>query len=384
MPIDDVGPILRALDAAPPHALLAVLSDGLRAGFGASDVQLWLVDYEGTTLRGLGVADGQQAATVPVDAAGQGAALREHHVVAVPATGGRTTLYAPVSIRSERLGVLELTVEDASARQRARLETIGTAVGYVLLAGRRYTDQFEAVRRSVDMALPAEMQWELLPVLAHDGPDFSLAGRLEPAYDIGGDNFDYAVDAEGVTVSVTDAMGHGTRAALMSGLAVSALRNARRRGLGLRQQARAANTALHDQFEGYVTGCLLRVSRGDGAAEVVNAGHPAPLVLRGGDVHRWEPEADLPLGMFGDTDFRAQPARVEPGDRVLVFSDGIVEAAPEDGEEFGLHRVAAHLEATTDLPLVEVVRRLTIAVMEHRAGQLDDDATVVCLDYRRY
>lgn len=383
-PADAVGALLAALDSAPSHGLLDLLREHLASAVGATGVRLWLADYGGTTLECLRPDPTAEVRSVLISDDGPGTAFRDRSP-ARDRDHGQETLFVPVVVRSERIGVLEVAAGHAPLPEDS-LMRVGTAVGYVLLAARRYTDLFESVRRRHVMELPAEMQWEMLPVLAHDGPDFSIAGRLEPAYDIGGDHFDYAAEPDDLTVSITDAMGHGTQAALMSTLAVCALRNARRQGHGVRQQARTVNTVLHDHFAdsgGYVTGLLVRVDRVDGAAEIVVAGHPMPFVLRAGEILRWELGPDLPLGLFPDAEYRAQPVRVESGDRLLFFSDGITEAAPDEGEQFGVGRVEEHLRATTDLAPVEVVRLLTTAVMEHRAGLLSDDATVVCVDYRR-
>lgn len=383
---DLVGPLLAALDAAPSHEAVELLESHLADAFDVRGVWLWLADYGGTDLGRLRRDLTSAVRSVPVDGSAAGTAFRRRAAVRVQEGGGGSkTVYIPVVVRSEHIGVLEVLGGDRPLPEEPLLH-VGTALGYVLLAARRHTDQFEAVRRRHPMELPAEMQWEMLPVLAHDGPDFAVAGRLEPAYEIGGDLFDYAAERDHLTLALTDAMGHGTHAAIMSTLSVGALRNARRQGLGVRQQARAVNTVLHDHFgptSGYITGLVARVARADGAAEVVVAGHPMPFVLRDGRVLRWELEPDLPLGLFADTEYRAQSARMEPGDRLLLFSDGITEAAPDGGEQFGADRVADHLRTTSDLAPPEVVRLLTTSVMTHRAGLLSDDATVLCLDYRR-
>ena len=106
---------------------------------------------------------------------------------------------------------------------------------------------------------------------AYELPRFSIAGALEPpAYDIGGDTFDYAVSAQQLTVLITDAGGHGLRAAMLSSLTVSAIRNARRCGFPILDQARTANWHLSEQFAHpeFVTGPFLQleVPTGHGGA----------------------------------------------------------------------------------------------------------------------
>jgi serine phosphatase RsbU (regulator of sigma subunit) len=381
-----VAQLLRALDSAPPFALLPLVEDHLGDLVGAHAVRLWLADYEGRYLAQVVNHDvPAQAASARIDEDRQGAAYRTQRIV-TDDTGSHPSAFVPVTVRSERLGVLEVTLrEPPDADDLLVLEAASIALAYVLVAARLYTDDFELPRRRRDLELPAEMQWELLPILAHSDPDFAVAGWLEPAYDIGGDHFDYNVERQGLTLTITDAMGHQTQAALLSNLAVSALRNARRCYLGLRQQVRAANTAVSDQFGGtvFLTGLFLRVDRETGKVEVVNAGHPQALLLRGGRVEPWAFEPDVPIGLFPDSEYTLQQGRLQPGDRLLLLSDGVTEAAPVDGEEFGEGRVADHLLASAGDPPFEVARQLILEVMEHAGRPLQDDATMICLDYRR-
>src|ERR671920_752373 len=144
--------------------------------------------------------------------------------------GPSLVVYLPVSVRAERLGVLAVTLRGTGLDREVGevLDDVVRVLGYVLTGARRYTDRFEMLRRRRELGLAAEIQWELLPSLAFELPAFSVAGTVEPAYEIGGDNFDYAVSAHRLTVAVSDAAGHGLRAALLASLSCTAMRNARR------------------------------------------------------------------------------------------------------------------------------------------------------------
>ena len=292
--------------------------------------------------------------------------------------------YLPVSMRTERLGVLAVVHCATNGMDLLTiLNDVAQVLAYVLTGARRYTDQFETLRRRRDLGLAAEIQWELLPVLAYELPRFSIAGALEPAYDIGGDTFDYAVSAQLLTVSITDAVGHGLRAAMLSSLTVSAMRNTRRSGSTILEQARTANRHLSEQFAHaeFVTGLLLQIEVLTGQGFIVNAGHPPPLLLREGAVSIVNLSPEAPLGLSADTDYRLQAIRLLPGDRLLLLTDGIDEAHDVGGPEFGLDRVADMLRSHAELPPVEFVRLLTRAVTDYRNGPLADDATAVCLDW---
>jgi serine phosphatase RsbU (regulator of sigma subunit) len=211
-----------------------------------------------------------------------------------------------------------------------------------------------------------------------------VAGTVEPAYDVGGDTFDYAAQPEALAVSVTDAVGHGLQAALLAGLTVAALRNARRRRAGLLEQASHANRALHQQFGGerFVTGQVLRLDVPGGTGAIVNAGHPLPRLVRNGRVEPIGLDADLPLGVDPDAVYRVQRLTLGPGDRLVLLSDGVLEATPEGGSAYGARQLHELLLGSRRLAPYEVARLVVQEVIAHRAGDLADDVTVVCLDWR--
>ena len=155
----------------------------------------------------------------------------------------------------------------------------------------RHTDVFEWGQRTTVFALAAEIQRRLLPAsYTCEAGQFTLAGWLEPASSVGGDTFDYTLDRDSLQISITDAVGHQVAAALLPPSSSGALRNGRRKGLDLAEQARYANDSLADNAPPgqFVTGQLMRVDLHTGTASIVNAGHPFPLRLRGGKVEEVE------------------------------------------------------------------------------------------------
>ncbi|MBV9039467.1 MAG: serine/threonine-protein phosphatase [Acidimicrobiia bacterium] len=382
--LDFVGALHRALDAAPPYALPTVLSAVLSESVGAKEVALWLADYGEVTLeRVTADLDPDAKPSLPVDDSAAGRAFLTQAPVVVDDDNGER-LYLPVAVRAERVGVLELLLPDSSARVREELVRAAMVVGYVVSTARRYTDLFERVRRRRELILAAEIQWELLPVLAYEADELSVAGALEPAHAIAGDSFDYAVEADDVHVAITDGMGHGLRAALLGTLAVAALRHARRRGHNVLYQVKEASQVVHDQFGGdqFVTGTIGTIDMSSGVMRVVNAGHPRPWLAHGDVVEEVELFADYPLGLFPGIDYREQEIALEPGDRVLFVSDGVMEATSPAGEEFGSERLRALIAETRDQLPTEVVRRIARAVVDHCQVPLRDDATVVSVDWR--
>jgi serine phosphatase RsbU (regulator of sigma subunit) len=380
----DVGELVRQLGSSPPFRLLDLARGHLAPVDSVEAVNLLLVDYGQELLSPFGAYQGPPLGQERVDQGEAGVAYRTQVVrVGRVQLGWRACV--PVTLGAERFGVLDVRLDaEPSAALLAELERVAMALAFALAAAGRATDQVELVRRGRPLSLPAESQWELLPRLALVAPEYAVAGTLEPAYDVGGDTFDYAAQPQALMASVTDAMGHGLQAALLAGLAVAALRNARRHRGGLLEQADQANRALHDQFGGerFVTGQVLRLDVPGGTGAVVNAGHPLPRLVRGGRVEPVGLDADLPLGVDPETIYRAQPLQLEPGDRLVLLSDGVLEAAPEGGVAYGAGRLEEVLRASLELAPFEVARLVVQEVIAHRAGDLADDLTVVCLDWR--
>ena len=380
----DVGELVRRLDTSPPFRLLDVTRGYLAAVDGVEAVNLLLVDYGQELLIPFGAYQGPPLGQERVEQGEAGVVYRTQ-----AARVGRVQLgwraCVPVTVGGERFGVLDVRLADEPGPGLvAELERVAMVLGFALAVAGRATDEVELARRGRPLSLPAEIQWELLPRLALVAPEYVVAGTVEPAYDVGGDTFDYTAQPEALTLSVTDAMGHGLQAALLAGLAVAALRNARRRPGRLLEQADHANRALHAQFGGerFVTGQVLRLDVPGGTGAVVNAGHPLPRLVRGGWVELVELDADLPLGVDPGAIYRVQPLQLEPGDRLVLVSDGVLDAAPEGGAAYGAGRLDGVLRANRDLAPYEVARLVVQEVLAHRAGDLADDLTVVCLDWR--
>jgi serine phosphatase RsbU (regulator of sigma subunit) len=247
-----------------------------------------------------------------------------------------------------------------------------------VIANRRFTDLYEWGQRSLPLSLQAEIQHRLLPgSYTCEAGQFTLAGWLEPAGDVGGDTFDFSLDRDTLHLSMTDAMGHTIDAALLATVLVGALRHARRRGVDLLEQAGLADAALsrHAREGAFVTGQIVRVDLPSGIACIINAGHPPPIRIRAGRAEMVDLHADPPFATPKAGDYRVQELALEAGDRVVFLTDGMLErnATAVDAPSV--------LAATRHLHPREAVQELTRAVVEACGGELRDDATVLCLDW---
>jgi Stage II sporulation protein E (SpoIIE) len=398
----------RAIDAllADSHLAAQYELPGLIAKhgrlLGAADALIYLVDLQQKTLVAFvgpsGPGIGRLLEPLAVEGTIAGRAYQRVAVMTQAGEGGTVRVWLPLLDGTDRLGVLAVTVAEADLEAvrdgllGRRLRRFAALVAEVVVAKTAYGDDIVRLRRRAAMGLAAELQWSLLPPLTFAGHEVTVAGGLEPAYDVAGDTLDYAVDAGRARAAVFDAMGHGIRSAQLVAVAVAAYRNARRSGLSLLDTATAVHESLIEVFGGsmFITGLLADLDTTTGAVSWVNAGHPEPLLLRDGKLVkplRCPPAA--PLGLRLPSGSRGRQLSVcteqlEPDDRVLLYTDGVTEARSPNGAFFGEERLADLItrNLAAGLPSPETMRRVVRALLDHQQGQLSDDATLLLLEWR--
>ena len=296
-------------------------------------------------------------------------------------------LWMPLLNGVERLGVAELALPGPPTdEEQDELRAFVSLVAELIVVNDAYSDVFARLRRRKTLSLAAEMQWELLPPMSFGTERVVVTGGLEPAYDVGGDSFDYAINGSMMDLLVIDSVGHGLTAAVLASVAVSTYRHARRNMLDLPDIAVEIDAAIAAQFGAsqFATAVLARLDIDTGRLLWINAGHPEPLIVRGPSLVR-PPHCppSRPLGLQDGRPICCE-TRLEPGDRLVLYTDGITEARSPDGEFFGEQRLADFISvaAAAGDPAPETVRRLMRHVLSHQADQLQDDASVVILEWR--
>ena len=387
-PESDFGRALAALLESTnqlPASELTTMVDIAGRLLGATSARMLVADYALTSLQELG-DDGATGPRQLIEGTLAGRALSSAEVVVAGEDDAETTILVPLSEGSERLGVLELVHPNWTEDLRPRLDPVVRILVLLLISKRRYTDVVLRSRRSQPLSPAAEMQWDLLPPLTCSTGSVSVSGILEPAYSIGGDSFDYALNPSGLDFAIIDAVGHGMRAVLLSVSAINCLRNARREGLDLETAYMNTGALLEELFGGaaFVTGQLGSLTLESGDLVWLNAGHPLPLLVRDGAfIGELGCRPSLPMGLGGTVNEIATE-HLQSGDRVLFYTDGVVETrAPDTGWEFGVDRLADLLvRATLDgvFP-AETVRRLSASIMAYNGAGLSDDATLLVIDY---
>ncbi len=354
---------------------------------GARETVLYLADYEQATLLplpGVGVPERQE---LPIEGTMAGRAFRRVQVVSSAATENTCRLWMPLLNGVERLGVAELVLpREPTGDQLDEFRAFVSLIAELIVVNDAYSDVFSRLRRRKTLSLAAEMQWELLPPMSFGTDRVVVSGGLEPAYDVGGDSFDYAINGSVMDLLVIDSVGHGLPAAVLASVGIGAYRHARRNLLDLPDIAVEINAAIATQFGAsqFATAVLARLDIGTGRLRWINAGHPDPLIVRGSSLVR-PPRCppSRPLGLQ-----ESKPAccetRLEPGDRLVLYTDGITEARSPAGEFFGEQRLVDFISAAAAAgdPAPETVRRLMRHVLTHQADQLQDDASIVILEWR--
>jgi Stage II sporulation protein E (SpoIIE) len=376
-----LGQLLEASHDLAPDELVAAVTRAGRA-VDAEDVAIYLVDYEQTVL--VPLPDGTNRTPLAIDTTLAGRAFAAIAVQEADAGAGRR-LWLPLLDGAERLGVLGLILPRIDDPLRKRCRWLATLVAELLMSKDQYTDGYSSTRRRQPMSPAAEMQWQLLPPLTFVTPRVVIAGLLEPAYEVAGDAFDYALNGDIAHLAVIDPVGHDLTASVLAAVTVGSYRHSRRVGLDLAPTYAAMDQTIAAQFGGerFVTGQLAQLHCGTGRLRWLNAGHPLPLLVRGAkvvDTLACHPAPPLGLGI-GQPEIAT--AALEPADRVLFYTDGVVEGRNLAGESFGEARLADLLvrETLAGQPAAETMRRLAHAILAHQGRSPRDDATMVFLEW---
>ena len=376
-----LGVLSLGVDIDLHSALLAALDP-----MHGSDPVIYLADFAHLTLIPVPTGNGNQIKPdeeIASTMAGRAFIGRE------PVTAERDDgirVWVPLLEGTMRTGVLAVTLPTVDEEILVGVEMLGVFAGLALAATAPLSDLSHLRRRGRAMSLAATMQWGLMPPLSATTDRASVAGVLEPAYDIAGDGFDYAINGDAIDFAILDGMGHGVASSMLTGLAVGAYRHSRRERSSLRQIHAAIETAVADQYAGeaFATGILGRLSISTGELDWSCAGHPSPLLLRDRKViAELTCEPNLPFGLGDGTPANVGLQVLEPGDAVLLYTDGVVEARTASGEEFGIDRLIDlfEREAASERTGEELLRRVVRAVVDYQVDELRDDATMLLVGW---
>jgi hypothetical protein len=385
--------VLRRTHLSSAPDLPTILAQEARR-IGVNPLVLYILDLEQKCLVPVPGPVSQGRDPVSVQGTVAGRAFSANAILTVEDAPVGQRLWLPLLDGTERLGVVEMTFPHQrgplSEELVALCERFTHLIATLISNKDLYSDFFKGLRRRGPMTTASELMWELVPprVLATDR--FVLGALLEPCYDNGGDAYDYSVNADGALhVAIFDAMGHGLAAAGVTAFALSVYRNRRRHGDSLAAMYTAVDEAIFKQYptSRFVTAVIATLDLPSGRLSWINAGHPAPLLLRAG--HLVKPLDTTPSPPMGLQLAPSAPVEatewLQPGDMALLYTDGLTEARRPDGALFTLERLAEFIErqAANGLPAPETLRGLREAIIERGEGALRDDATALLVEWRR-
>lgn len=332
-------------------------------------------------------ASGESLEPIRIDATVAGRAFRDVEIVPArhESEEGPHRLWVPLLDGTERVGVLAVSVPPDAPAAELLAGQLASLVALLVISKRGHSDSYARLVRAQPMTLSAEVLWNLLPPGTFANDQVVVSTALEPAYEVGGDAYDFAIDGDTLHVSIFDAMGHDTSAGLTATIAMGACRNNRRHGKDLSATTEAIDAAIAEQFTGrFATGILADLNLRTGWLSWVNRGHHPPLVLRDGRlVASLDSAPDPPMGFRMGVSTGQLRYQLQPGDRLLFYTDGVIEAQSPEGELFGLERFIDFIvrREADGMSAPETLRRLIQTILEHQRGRLQDDATVVTVEW---
>ena len=388
------GQVLRMLTGVLHDGHLAALEQLPRlvaehgACAGLEGTTLYLVDLREQVLReltgrGLDAADGGEE--LSVNGSVPGRAFRHSRILTTAGSRpGLRRYWVPLLDGTQRLGVLRA---DAAGGAEEILEHLAGVTALQLVSKYPFSDSYARLVRTDAMNIAAEMQWGLMPPRAFANNQVAIAAVMEPAYDTGGDAFDYAFAGETAHMAVFDAMGHDSMAGLAATVAVATCRNQRRESAGLPATSEQIERSIIGHFgeTRYVTAIMADLDTATGQLAWVNRGHPPPVLIRDG---RWITTLDCPashpMGLDAGLPVHLCREQLQPGDRLLLYTDGVTEARDANSAEFGQERFTDFVirSHAGGLPVPETLRMLMNAILNYHDGRLRDDATVLFCEWR--
>ncbi|KOV36239.1 serine/threonine protein phosphatase [Streptomyces sp. XY431] len=302
--------------------------------------------------------------------------------------GRPLSLWLPLVDGIARIGVLQIVADRITPAMLDGAEQLAAVTALTVVSKSGFSDLFSRTARRRPMTTAAEMVWAFLPPLTLGTDRVTSTAALEPAYEIGGDAFDHGLDDGRLHLAVVDAMGHDLAAGLASAVALAGCRSTRRAGGSLTDITERIDEDLHRwRPGGLLTGVFANLDLDSGRLSWVNAGHPPPLLIRAHHVvpGALEAQGELPLGLGPgyERPRTVHESQLEPGDRVLIHTDGVTEARSADGLLFGEERLVDFVTRALAAgePAPEALRRLIRTILGHHHGRLQDDATIVLAEW---
>lgn len=315
-------------------------------------------------------------------------ALGIRHVLCTPLRLVRYVDKADASAEQKRIGVLYLDSRErgalSSKATRTALDTLATEAAVAIENARLYRDNLDKARIEQEMKIAAEIQRALLPEARHSGKFFEAVAESLPCRSIGGDFFDYIEVATGdFGFALGDVAGKGAPAALLTAV-IQGIFSAQAYGGGAPAETlgRVNQALIRRAIESRFATIFYGILTSDGRLTYTNAGHNPPLLFGRDNGFRRLETGGLIVGLFEHATFEEATVTLEPGDFLVVFSDGVTEALSATGEEYGEERLSKCVEANRQLNPQRMLDAVIADVKLFATGaNQSDDVTAMVLRY---
>ena len=283
----------------------------------------------------------------------------------------------PMWCRGRAIGVLL-----AARRPRQSLAEIARQGTAALELANSYTDALEMARRRRQTSAAAEIQMNLLPPRYARVAYGELSGSLLPSYEVGGDWFHYVENEDGAWLAIADTVGYGPTTAALGSIGLGAFLAARRTGADLEEAVSTMNRVVREtrgrRF--WATAVVARWHAPSRTLGWISCGHPTPLLWAAdGSFEELHGRRYPALGRSTRSSFRREERALRPGERVVLYTDGIRDRRTDGGGRFGVEGIAQAVASQGDRTAAATVRSIQDAVMRASREPLEDDAAVVVL-----
>lgn len=313
--------------------------------------------------------------------------LRSSVVIPLYGTPRRLDDHSIAFTRRDLLGAVYLDSKRTatfSALDRQILDALGAQAGSILENARLIERERERQRLEQELSIAREIQQALVPQGLQDYPHFSITGLYRPCDEVGGDYFDvFPLPDRRLALLIADVAGKGLGAALVTTMLQGAL-SGMTLGVDPVKVFNHLNQFLCGRASvGRCATMFFGLLDPGGVLEFVRAGHPSPLLMRQGNVSELYSEGSLPVGLFEDESYASSRIQLEPGDTLLLYTDGVTEAEDKDRNLFQDGRLKEAFAQHRDSSLKALLDGIFSAVDTFSGGaRQSDDLTLLVVRYR--
>jgi phosphoserine phosphatase RsbU/P len=295
----------------------------------------------------------------------------------------RSEMAAPIVSNDKVIGVFDLESDSVGAYSDddlTMLQLLTAQVAIIIEKVRLHEQEVERKRLQAQLEIARDVQLELLPDRDPDLENFDISAYIFPTEEVSGDYYDWVkIFEDQIGIVVADAVGKGIPAALLMAFLRASLRAGVQIGYAPHIALSNVSKLLWDSVEDhqFITAIYGILDATNRTFVFSNAGHNPPLLIKPDGEHRFVEYGDTPLGMFEDVHYHQHFIRFEPGQVLVIYTDGITEATNEAGQEYGTERFARSVLAGIDLPAKKLIDHVRKGVSDFTERKfLDDDGTL--------